>query len=109
MGDKDADKAKNGVVEELTEAVQESYEAAAAMQESHAQLARRFYEHSVEAFEVQAQINRHTLQSVAELAWEQQEIFQRLSRESLVAYDGFLDSLFSYHREVLREPEEPGG
>jgi DNA anti-recombination protein RmuC len=113
MGEKDADRAKDGLVEELTEAVQEYYEAAvesaAAMQDSNAQLARRFYENSAEALETQVEINRHTLQSLAKMAREQREVFRRLSRESLDAYDGFLDSLFSYHKEVLREPEAPGG
>jgi hypothetical protein len=45
---------------------------------------------------------------LAELAREQQEAFQELSRRSLDAYDGFLDSLFSYYKEVLRNPDEIG-
>jgi hypothetical protein len=31
-----------------------------------------------------------------------------LSRESLNAYDGFVDSLSSYYEEVSKEAEKPG-
>jgi hypothetical protein len=114
MVEKDADRANDGAAEKLTEAVRGSYEAAiegtAAVQESNTRLARSFLEGSIEALEAQAELGRHTLQSMTELAREHQEAFQELSRRSLDAYDGFLDSLFSYYKEVLGEPEEePGG
>ncbi|MDP8951513.1 MAG: hypothetical protein M3N18_04605 [Actinomycetota bacterium] len=111
MVEKDVDKANGGAAEELTEAVQDSYEAAmeggAAVQEYNARLARSFFEGSIEALEAQAEFSHHTVQSIAELAREHQEAFRELSQRSLDAYDGFLDSVFSYYKEVLGEPEEP--
>jgi hypothetical protein len=110
MDEKDADKANDGAAEKLTEAVRDSYEVAmegtAALQESNARLTRSFFEGSIEALEAQAELKRHTVQSVAELAREHQEAFRELSRRSLDAYDGFLDSVFSYYKVVLGEPED---
>lgn len=106
----DAD--KGDAAEKLTEAVrgfqEAAVEGAAAMQSRNARLAQDFYEGSAEALEAQAEFNRHTLESLAELAREHQEVFLRLSQESLGAYDGFLDSLHVYYKEVLEEPEGPG-
>ncbi len=107
----------NEAVEKLTETVQGSYEAAmentAAMQESNVRLARSLFESNIEALkvqaEIQAEINRHSLQSMAEQIRKNQETFLKLSRESLNAYDGFLDSLSSYYKEVSGESEEPEG
>jgi hypothetical protein len=109
MKKNDPGKANDGAAaEKLREAVRDYYEAAfestAAVQESNARLARSFVEGSIEALEAQAEVSHHTLQSLAELAREQQEAFQELSRRSLDAYDGFLDSLFSYYKEVLKKP-----
>ena len=112
MVEKDMDSTNDGAAEELTEAVRDSYEAAmegtAAVQEYNARLAQSFFEGYIEALEAQAELERHTVQSMAELAREHQEAFRELSRRSLDAYDGFLDSVFSYYRGVLGEPEETG-
>lgn len=111
MNEKDADKSKGDAAEKMTEAVQESYEAAAkgasAMRSQNARLARSFHEGSIEALEAQAEFHRHTLESLAELSLKHQEAFLRLSRDSSDAYDGFLDSLYTYYGEVMEEPEEP--
>ncbi len=111
MVEKDTDKANDGAPEKLTETARGSYEAAmegtAAVQEYNARLARSFFEGSIEALETQAELQRHTVQSMAELAREHQEAFRELSRRSLGAYDGFLDSVFLYYKEVLGESEEP--
>lgn len=110
MNEYDADKATGDATEKLTEAARGSHEAAArsaaAMQSQNARLARSFYEGSVEALEAQAEFNRHTLQSLAELSLKHQEAFLRLSRESFDAYDGFLDSLGAYYKKVVEEPED---
>lgn len=111
----DADKA-NEAVERLTEVVWGSYESAvgntSAMQETNARLARSLFENNIELLRaqtrIQAEINRHTLQSLAEQVRRHREAFLGLSRESLNAYDGFLDSLSSYYQEVSEEPEKPG-
>ena len=111
MDEKDTNRI-NKVTEELTEAARESYNAAVdrafAAQESSMKLTQSFFEDWADTLQDQAELNRHTLQSLADLAREQREVFQELTRESLHAYDGFLDSLFSYYKETVEQPEESG-
>ena len=103
----------NEVIEDLTEAARESYKAAVdqafAARESNMRLARTFFEDWTDTLEAQAELNRRALQSLAEQVRRNQEVFRKLSRNSLNAYDGFLDSLYSYYEEVSKEPKEPGG
>lgn len=111
----DADKV-NEAVERLTEAMWGPYEAAvenaATVRETNTQMARRLFESNIELLkaqtEMQAEINRNTLQGLAEQARKHREALLRLSHESLDAYDGFLGSLSSYHEEVSEEAEGPG-
>jgi len=97
---------------ELEEATRESYRAAVdhafEVQKDGMRLSRRFFENWLETIEDQAELNRRTLQNLQRLVTEQREVFEELSRDSLDAYDGFLDSLSAYHEEVS-EPEEPAG
>ena len=101
--------------EKVTEAARDSYRAtvenAAAVNESNNRLARSILESNVEALRVQAEIqasfNRHTLQGLTEQIRKNQDVFLRLSRKSVNAYDGFLDSLSSYYEVVSEELEEP--
>ena len=112
MVENNADKA-NEAAEKLTEAVRASYEAAvestAAMQESNTRLAQSLFESGVEALTIQAELRDQTLQSLGEQFRKNQEVFREVSRESLDAYEGFLDSLFSYYRDVSGEGEDPSG
>jgi hypothetical protein len=116
MSEKDVDKV-NEAVEKLTEAVRDSYRAAmentATVQESNARLARSLFQSNIEALKVQAEIqakfHSHTLESLAEQVRKNREVFLELSRGSLNAYDGFLDSLSSYYEELSGEIEEPDG
>ena len=100
----------NEVAEKLTEAVRDSYEttveSTAAVQKSSTRLVQSFYEGGVEALRIQAEFQQQTLQNMAEKMRKHQEVFQKVSRESLGAYDGFMGSLFSYYREVLGESED---
>ena len=109
MNEKDTNRI-DGAAEELAKAATESYRAAVdrafAAREGNTRLARRFFEEWVDTVQDQAELNHRAMQSLAELAREQREIFQELSVESLNAYDGFLDTLFSYYKEVLGEPKE---
>jgi hypothetical protein len=113
MVDKNVDKVDKAA-ERLAGAILGSYETAleggAAVQETNLRLAQGILERNIEVLEVQAEINRQTLQStlqsVAEQARKNQELFKELSRESFAAYDGFLDSLFSYYREAAPGHEE---
>ena len=114
LGD-DTDKV-NEAVERLTEAAWGSYEAAVgnttAMHETNTRIARSLWQSNIELLrtqaEIQAEVNRHNLQSLAEQARKHREALLGLSRESLNAYDGFLGSLSSYYEEVSEESERPG-
>ena len=112
MNEKDVRRV-NEVIEDLTEAARESYKTAVdqafAARESNMRLARSFFEDWTDTLEAQAELNRRALQSLAEQVRRNQEVFRKLSRNSLNAYDGFLDSLYSYYEEVSKEPKGPGG
>jgi hypothetical protein len=77
-------------------AVDQAFEA----QKSGMRLSRRFFENWIETLDDHAELNRRTLGSLQRLAREQREIFRALSRESIDAYDGFLDSLDAYEEEI---------
>jgi uncharacterized membrane-anchored protein YjiN (DUF445 family) len=114
MPRKDTDKV-NEAVERMTQAMWGSYEAAventAAMHERNSRLTRSLFEGNLELLraqaEIQAELNRHTLQTLAAQIRKHQESLLELSRESLNAYDGFVDSLSSYYEEVSKEAEKP--
>ncbi len=109
MDERKADRTRDAAGE-LEEATRESYKAAVdhafEVQKGGMRLSRRFFENWVETLEDQADLNRRTLEGLRELARAQSEVFDELSRESLDAYDGFLDSLSDYHEEVA-EAEDP--
>ena len=114
MDKKEVDKVAEAF-EKVTEAARDSYRAtvenAAAVNESNNRLARNILESNVEALRVQAEIqasfNRHALQGLTEQIRKNREVFLRLSRKSVNAYDGFLDSLSSYYEVVSEGLEEP--
>jgi hypothetical protein len=85
-------------------AVDQAFEA----QKSGMKLSRRFFENWVETLDDHAELNRRTLGSLQRLVREQREVFRELSRESVDAYDGFLDSLDTYEKEIsdLQERED---
>ena len=85
-------------------AVDQAFEA----QKSGMRLSRRFFENWVETLDDQAELNRRTLGSLQQLVREQSEVFRVLSRESVDAYDGFLDSLDAYEEDIsnLEERED---
>jgi len=108
----DADKV-NEAVEKMAQTMWGSYETAventAAIQESNSRFVRNLFESNLELLrtqaEIQAELNRHTLQSLADQMRQHREALLELSRESLHAYDGFVDSLSSYYEEVSTEAE----
>ena len=85
-------------------AVDQAFEA----QKSGMRLSRRFFENWVETLDDHAELNRRTLDSLQQLVREQNEVFRELSRESVDAYDGFLDSLNAYEEDIsnLEERED---
>jgi hypothetical protein len=108
LDERDAKRARNAS-EDLDRLTRESYRAAVDRafdaQKSGMRLSRRFFENWVETLEDQAELNRRTLGDLQELVREQQEVFRALSRDSVDAYDGFLDSLDAYEREVSKLEE----
>jgi hypothetical protein len=79
-------------------AVDQAFEA----QKSGMRLSRRFFENWVETLDDHAELNRRTLGNLQRLVREQREVFRELSRESVDAYDGFLDSLDAYQEDISR-------
>jgi hypothetical protein len=77
-------------------AVDQAFEA----QKSGMRLSRRFFENWVETLDDQAELNRRALGNLQQLVREQNEIFREMSRESVDAYDGFLDSLNAYEKDI---------
>ena len=109
MDEKDARRTEEAA-EELDKLARESYKAAVdrafEAQKSGIKLSRRFFENWVETLEDHAELNRRTMQGLTELLREQREVFQYLSHESRDAYEGFVDSLATYHDEFSEEPED---
>jgi hypothetical protein len=108
MDEKDVNRAGEAA-EEMNKLARESYRAAVDrafdVQKSGVRLSRRFFENWIETLENHAELNRRTARSLTQLVQEQREVFREMSRESLSAYDGFVDSLSSYYEEVS-EPEK---
>ena len=82
-------------------AVDQAFEA----QKSSMRLSRRFFENWVESLDDQAELNRRAIGSLQQLVREQSEIFREMSRESVDAYDGFLDSLNAYEEDISKLEE----
>jgi hypothetical protein len=82
-------------------AVDQAFEA----QKRGMRLSRRFFENWVETLDDQAELNRRAIGSLQQLVREQSEIFREMSRESVDAYDGFLDSLNAYEEEISKLEE----
>ena len=109
MDEKGANRAGEAA-DEMERLARESYRAAVDrafdVQKSGMRLSRRFFENWIETLEGHAELNRRTMQGLTELVREQREVFRVMSRESLDAYDGFVDSLATYHEEVSEETED---
>lgn len=105
--DEKGDRRAADAAEEMNRAARESYRVAVDRafdaQKSNMRISRRFFENWIETLEDHAELNRRTAEGLTELVREQQEVFQRLSRDSADAYDGFVDSLSSYYDEVSGE------
>ena len=108
MDEKDVNRAGEAA-EELDRLARESYRVAVDrafdLQKSNMRLSRRFFEHWIETLEDSAELNRRTMGDLTDLIQEQTEVFREMSRESLDAYEGFIDSLSSYSEEVSQETE----
>ncbi len=92
------------VAELFDAAAHESYMAAVdrafEAQKGGMRLSRTFFQSWMETLEEGVEINRRALEDLRRISAEQREVFFDLSRESLDAYDGFVDSLDAYEAEV---------
>jgi hypothetical protein len=105
LDERDAKRARDAS-EDLDKLTRESYKAAVDRafdaQKSGMRLSRRFFENWVETLEDHAELNRRTLGGLQQIVREQREVFRALSRDSVDAYDGFLDSLDAYEEEISK-------
>jgi hypothetical protein len=108
MDEKNADRV-GASAEEMDKLARESYRSAVDrafdVQKSGMRLSRRFFENWIETLEDHAELNRRTVRNLTELVREQREVFRDMSKESLSAYDGFVDSLSSYYEEISGSEE----
>ena len=98
------DKGIKQAAERLDVAARESYKAAVdhafELQKDGMKLSRAFFENWVETLKEGGELNRRALEDLQRLAVEQRQVFYGLSRESRDAYDGFVEALSSYQREL---------
>jgi hypothetical protein len=74
-------------------------------QERNTQLARSFFASVDGIIRAQAESNLAASRRLTEQAIKGQEAAQSLARESANAYMDFLDSMFSYYREIMKPTE----
>lgn len=100
-------------VERFDATARESYMAAVdrafEVQKGGAKLSRAFFENWVQTLEEGVETNRRALEGLQRIATEQREAFFGLSRESLGAYEGFVDSLAHYEAEITGKTGPDGG
>ena len=96
---------------EIFEATWRSYRTAMenvfALQERTLEFARSLVKAPVDALRNQAEINRATLDPLAEQSRRQREALENLVRESANAYTSFLQAPFSYYQEVVEAMTAP--
>ncbi len=99
-------------VERFDAAARESYMAAVdrafEVQKSGAKLSRAFFETWVQTLEEGVEVKLRALEDLRQIAAEQREIFYDLSRESVGAYEGFVDSLGLYEAEISEKTQADG-
>ena len=92
----------NEAAEKVADVYREALASGAPVWQLHADITRLFFDLVLDNLYAQpVSINQRSLQSLAELARDQQETFRELSRESLNAYMGFLEALGSYGRAAI--------
>ncbi|HET7480410.1 MAG TPA: hypothetical protein VFJ72_12940 [Rubrobacteraceae bacterium] len=108
MDERNLDRA-NKAARQMAEISRESYRAvverAFAARESNERLTRSFFEEGLELFQDHAELNRRTLNRMAEQAQEHRDALLSLSRDSLTSYDDFVGSLSGFYDEVTGERE----
>ncbi len=86
--------------EEFADAVRESYQAVSERGQSayelNADLSERFFNRVVENLRTQTDANRQAGQALAEQAQRGQEASRQLTQESVQAYMGYINSMFSF-------------
>jgi len=99
----------NEAAEQFTDALVESYkvvaERGAAAQEQGAQLTENFFNRVIDNLRTQVEENRQATQRLADQQQRQADAAQTLTRESVEAYMGFLNSAFSFWQGGVQTAE----
>ena len=99
----------NEAAEKFADALKESYQSIAdrsvSAQELNAQVTQDFFNGVINNLRTQAENNRALSDDLIAQQRKQQEASQALAQESLGAYMGFLNSMFSYYRGNLDEAQ----
>jgi predicted nucleic acid-binding protein len=99
----------NEAAEQFTDALAQSYKTLAergvGALEQGAQATEVFYKQTINNLHTQAEENRRATQQLAEQHQRQADAVQSLAQESVEAYRGFVDSLFSYWEGVIQAAE----
>ena len=109
MTDQQEQQRMNEAAEQFTDALAQSYKTVAERSvvavEQGAQLTEVFYKQTINNLHTQAEENRRATQQLAEQQQRQADAAQSLAQESVEAYRGFVDSLFSYWEGVIQATE----
>jgi hypothetical protein len=99
----------NEAAEQFTDALVESFKAAAdrgaSAQDRGAQLTKIFFNQTINNLRTQAEENRRAIQKLADQQQRQADAAQNLTRESVDIYMNFMDSMFSYWQGASQTAE----
>jgi hypothetical protein len=109
MTDQQSQQKINEAAEQFTDALVQSYKAVAdsgvSAQERSTQLTEVFFNQTINNLHAQAEQNRQAAQQLADQQQRQAEAAQTLTRESVDAYMGFMDSMFSWWQGSIQTAE----
>jgi hypothetical protein len=109
MTDQQSQQRINEAAEQFTDALVESYKVVAergvSAQERGAQVTEVFFNQTINNLRAQAEENRQATQQLADQQQRQADAAQTLTRESVDAYMGFMDSMFSWWQGGIQTAE----
>jgi hypothetical protein len=109
MTDQQSQQRINEAAEQFTDALVESYKVVAergvSAQERGAQVTEVFFNQTINNLRAQADENRQATQQLADQQQRQADAAQTLTRESVDAYMGFMDSMFSWWQGGIQTAE----
>src|SRR5918992_1513546 len=109
MTDQQSQQRINQAADQFTDALVHSYKTVAergvSAQEQGTQLTEVFFNQTINNLHAQAEQNRQAAQQLADQQQRQAEAAQTLTRESVDAYMGFMDSMFSWWQGGIQTAE----